>query len=93
MQSKVHSFQVPDGICREHSREQRACHIDVCGMNDVCRVPFVVHAILRFVGGDSNQWNMISNDVLGRGLATLAARDPDGTMFEEGDVKVIMTSD
>jgi hypothetical protein len=31
--------------CIESSRETRSCHVDECGRNDPCVVPFLVHAI------------------------------------------------
>lgn len=58
-QTKVESVLMNDGKCHEEKSLQatRDCHVQACGRADPCRVPFVVHAIMKIRGGVAGHWN------------------------------------
>jgi hypothetical protein len=47
-----------DGKCHEDKALQatRPCHVQSCGRSDPCRVPFVVHAIIKIRGAVVSHW-------------------------------------
>jgi len=60
LQTKTSSRLFNDGTCRENvsKRVHRKCHTEACGrLSDPCHIPFVVHAIIAFRGGNSESWD------------------------------------
>ena len=57
-QSKVDSVLMNDGKCHETQKDDatRPCHVQACGRSDPCRVPFVVHAIMKVRGAVATRW-------------------------------------
>ena len=97
-QSKMSSVLMTDGLCHEDKihREGRPCHVDFCGRSDPCRIPFVVHVILGFLGAEYSNWNEPAQDcVVNAFAATTKNTDGAGSFenyFEPGDVKLLMAS-
>ena len=96
-QTRIESELMSDDICHfvEDSVESRSCHIEACGRSDPCRVPFVVHAILAFKGGNTPLWNRHYEDMFVDAFATTvnAGRHNDGELFGPGDIKVLMVTE
>ena len=57
-QTKLNSILMSDGKCHEDKTLQatRPCHVQSCGRSDPCRVPFVVHAIIKIRGAVVSHW-------------------------------------
>ncbi len=57
-QTKLNSILMSDGKCHEDKTLQttRPCHVQSCGRSDPCRVPFVVHAIIKIRGAVASHW-------------------------------------
>ena len=57
-QTKVESVLMNDGKCHEEKSKEvtRPCHVQACGRSDPCRVPFVVHAIIKIRGAVASHW-------------------------------------
>ena len=75
-----------NGVCIELSRQSRTCHIDACGRNDPCRVPFLVHATFALKGGSAKEWNAQSLDIWQRALFQTAHRPK---FFQEGHQRIL----
>lgn len=90
-QSKIISKRRHDGHCYFHHALKRKCHIDNCGRNDPCMVPFVVHAILLFADADPNLWSEDDEEDLVKSFAsTVNIERMDGDkLFGPGDVKIL----
>jgi hypothetical protein len=77
-------------VSHEVSRKTRPCHIDACAREDPCMVPFLIHTILGFRGLSVLQWSVTSEDVVASGLAQAALALHGKSIFEAGDVNVLM---
>jgi len=84
-----------DGLCHEMNSVERPCHIDACGRSDPCRVPFVVHSIISFSGGQSHLWDKRFEETFTDVFAVtvnLHRENQADELFQAGDVKVIAAS-
>ena len=57
-QTKVDAVLMSDGKCHEEKSLEvtRPCHVQACGRSDPCRVPFVVHSIIKIRGAIASHW-------------------------------------
>ncbi len=90
-QSKVISKVRHDGDCHVHHVLKRPCHIDDCGRNDPCIIPYVVHAILLFADTDSELWSMDDEEQLVESFAKAVnmEREKGDELFVPGSVKIL----
>ncbi|EJK71329.1 hypothetical protein THAOC_07249, partial [Thalassiosira oceanica] len=95
-QTRVNSVLMNDGKCHEERAEEttRECHVQACGRSDPCRVPFVVHVILRIRGAVAGSWNRHAEEVFAAAFADAVNRKKRGKskFFGEGDVLVLNAS-
>jgi len=95
-QTRVNSVLMNDGKCHEERAEEvtRECHVQACGRSDPCRVPFVVHAILRIRGAVAGSWDRHAEEVFATAFADAVNRKKRGKskFFSEGDVLVLNAS-
>ena len=95
-QTRVNSVLMNDGKCHEERSEEitRACHVQACGRSDPCRVPFVVHAILRIRGAVAGSWDRHAEEVFATAFAGAVNRKKRGAskFFGDGDVLVLNAS-
>jgi len=86
-QTKLISFiDKSDGECHEVSSVTRECHIGSCARDDPCKIPFRVHAVFGFRGGDADGWSEESEEYFVTGLANMI----DGVL--PGDIGVLMVT-
>ena len=95
-QTRILSAPEPSSdVCVESTRQSRTCHIDACGRNDPCRVPFLVHATFALRGGSAREWTAHSLDLWQRALfqtAHMPSFFQDGhqrKLFQPGDIDVL----
>lgn len=94
-QSKLSSTLMSDGQCHEmkDARSSRTCHIEHCGIDDPCVIPFVVHVILGFRGVKNELWNkQAAESLIETFSSTIHNSVLDKRMFEPTDVELLMTS-
>ena len=93
-QSKVTSILMSDGECHEveDERLERSCHIDYCGIQDPCVIPFVVHVILAFRGINNNNWNKAAESSVIEAFASSVKNSRGNVVFEPTDVELLMIS-
>lgn len=89
-QTRIETQLFSDGHCYEVSREKRSCHTGACAFADMCKVPYIVHAILLFRGGSLNHWSLHSEEVLALALVGASKSFSKQALFEAGDVNVVM---
>jgi hypothetical protein len=70
--------------CIESSRETRSCHVDECGRNDPCIVPFLVHAIFIL------EFNTTTGTTT---TTTITNDDDDGSSGDGGGAAITSTAD
>lgn len=86
-QTKVISFiDKSGGECHEVSSVTRECHVGSCARDDPCKIPFRVHAVFGFRGGDADDWSEESEELFVTGLASMI----DGVL--PGDIGVLMVT-
>jgi len=96
-QTKIDSTLMNDGKCHEEKSLEatRACHVQACGRSDPCRVPFVVHAILKIRGAVAVHWTKHAEEIFTEAY-TYTMNDKrkkrDAPLFEPGDVIVLNAS-
>ena len=92
-QTRINSVLMSDGKCHEEKALEftRPCHVQACGRSDPCRVPFVVHAILKMRGVVASRWNKQAEERFADAFATAVnwKRKSDELLFEPGDVNVL----
>jgi hypothetical protein len=90
-QTKVVSKRRHDGLCHVHHVDKRKCHIDNCGRNDPCIVPFVVHVILLFADTESKLWNVDDEEQLVESFASTVnmEREEGDELFGPGDAQIL----
>jgi hypothetical protein len=77
----------------------RDCHVDDCGKNHPCLVPFVVHAIFGFAAGEGGAedrfWDKPHEEVFANALseAILQERTNDSLHVGPGDISIILVRD
>ncbi|KAL9186464.1 hypothetical protein ACHAXT_005702 [Thalassiosira profunda] len=95
-QTKVEAVLMNDGKCHEEKSLEvtRPCHVQACGRSDPCRVPFVVHAIMKIRGAVASHWTKHSEEVFRESFAAAAneRRKESDSLFEAGDVIVLNSS-
>ena len=96
-QTKIASAVFSDGICREVSRESRACHMGACSRSDPCRVPFIVHVVLAFRDGSVSNWSLAAEEILASALVSTVHQelneDDDGASGTNYDVEIFTVGD
>jgi len=96
-QTKIDSTLMNDGKCHEEKSLEatRACHVQACGRSDPCRVPFVVHAILKIRGAVAVHWTKHAEEIFTEAF-TYTMNDKrkkrEAPLFEPGDVIVLNAS-
>ena len=93
-QSFVRAKQKSDGRCHESNRTPRECHTGICGKDDPCRVPYLVHAILGFRGANKDLWTADVSEMLARSVVESVGRagQMETIPFSVGDVNIEMVS-
>jgi len=95
-QTRINSVLMNDGKCHEEKALEftRPCHVQACGRADPCRVPFVVHAILKMRGVVTSRWNKQAEELLSDAFAAAVnwKRKSSELLFEPGDVNVLSSS-
>jgi len=94
-QTKVDSVLMNDGKCHEEKslEETRGCHVQACGRSDPCRVPFVVHAIMKIRGAIASHWTKHSEEVFAESFTgTMNEKRTKDMLFHPGDVIVLNAS-
>jgi hypothetical protein len=85
-----------DGRCHEEKALEftRPCHVQACGRDDPCRVPFVVHAILKMRGVVASRWNKQAEELFADAFAAAVNgnRKSNELLFEPGDVNILSAS-
>lgn len=95
-QTRINSVLMNDGKCHEEKALEftRPCHVQACGRSDSCRVPFVVHAILKMRGVVASKWNKQAEELFADAFASAVnwKRKSNELLFEPGDVNVLSAS-
>jgi len=100
-QTKVESVMMSDGKCHEEKNADggkgqvtRPCHVQACGRSDPCRVPFVVHAILKVRGAVASRWTKQAEEIFTDAYASIMNERilPLTRLFGPGDVVVLNAS-
>eukprot|EP00804_Cyclotella_cryptica_P002130 CCRYP_006541-RA/>CCRYP_006541-RA protein AED:0.04 eAED:0.04 QI:235/1/1/1/0.83/0.71/7/828/1739 len=96
-QTRINTILMTDGKCYvERALEfTRPCHIQACGRSDPCRVPFVVHAILKIRGAVASRWNKRAEEVFSDAFASIVnenRQENANVLFGPGDVQVLRAS-
>jgi len=95
-QTRINSVLMNDGKCHEEKALEftRPCHVQACGRSDPCRVPFVVHAILKMRGVVASRWNKQAEELFADAFAAAVngKRKSNELLFEPGDVNVLNAS-
>jgi len=99
-QAKVVSVLMDDGNCHivdddpndGKFGEVRNCHIDSCGQDNPCLVPFVVHVIFGFHGANVLEWNKESEEHFAVALTDGIKARNEVVNIGPGDVHILMTS-
>eukprot|EP00986_Skeletonema_menzelii_P007799 scaffold3105_cov213-Skeletonema_menzelii.AAC.1 len=95
-QTRINSVLMNDGKCHEEKALEftRPCHVQACGRSDPCRVPFVVHAILKLRGAVASRWNKQAEELFADAFAAAVnwKRKSNEQLFEPGDVNVLSAS-
>ena len=95
-QTRINSVLMNDGKCHEEKASEftRPCHVQACGRSDPCRVPFVVHAILKMRGVVASRWNKQAEELFADAFAAAVngERKSNELLFEPGDVSVLSAS-
>ncbi|KAL7537019.1 hypothetical protein ACHAXR_007540 [Thalassiosira sp. AJA248-18] len=95
-QTKLESTLMNDGKCHEEKSNEvtRPCHVQACGRSDPCRVPFVVHAILKIRGAVAAHWTKIAEEIFIDAFTVQVneKRKAKDQYFEPGDVIVLNAS-
>lgn len=95
-QTKINSILMSDGKCHEDKSSEvtRSCHVQACGRSDPCRVPFVVHAILKIRGAVASHWTKHAEEIFAESFtATLNInRKSNENRIEPGDIVVLSSS-
>lgn len=98
-QTKVDSVLMNDGKCHEEKslEETRSCHVQACGRSDPCRVPFVVHAIMKIRGAVASSWTKHSEEVFAESFTAAmnnhnSKQNNNRVLFHPGDVIVLNAS-
>jgi hypothetical protein len=85
-----------DGKCHEDKSSEvtRSCHVQACGRSDPCRVPFVVHAIIKIRGAVASHWTKHAEEIFAESFtATLNInRRSNENFVEPGDIVVLSAS-
>lgn len=92
-QTRINSVLMNDGKCHEEKALEftRPCHVQACGRSDPCRVPFVVHAILKMRGVVASKWNKQAEELFADAFAAAVnwKRKSHEQLFGPGDVNVL----
>ena len=95
-QTKINSVLMSDGKCHEDKSSEvtRSCHVQACGRSDPCRVPFVVHAIIKIRGAVASHWTKHAEEIFAESFtATLNInRRSNENFVEPGDIVVLSAS-
>ena len=95
-QTKINSVLMSDGKCHEDKSSEitRSCHVQACGRSDPCRVPFVVHAIIKIRGAVASHWTKHAEEIFAESFtATLNInRKSNENRVEPGDIVVLSAS-
>ena len=96
-QTKIDSTLMNDGKCHEEKSQEitRACHVQACGRSDPCRVPFVIHAIIKIRGAVAVHWTKHSEEIFIEAYtAEMNGRRKkrESPLFEPGDAIVLNAS-
>ncbi len=95
-QTRINVVYMSDGQCHEEKGLEftRPCHVHACGREDPCRVPFVIHAILKIRGAIADLWTKKSEEMFAEAFASTVNRNrnPDEALFGPGDVIVVHAS-
>ncbi|KAL7549524.1 hypothetical protein ACHAWF_012786, partial [Thalassiosira exigua] len=95
-QTKIDSVLMNDGKCHEEKSGEvtRPCHVQACGRSDPCRVPFVVHVIIKVRGAIASHWSKPAEDIFAEAFAAVANENSKAKdlLFEPGDVVVLNAS-
>mmetsp|Transcript_3238 Transcript_3238/g.7165 ORF Transcript_3238/g.7165 Transcript_3238/m.7165 type:complete len:804 (-) Transcript_3238:211-2622(-) len=95
-QTKINSVLMSDGKCHEEKSTEatRPCHVQACGRSDPCRVPFVVHAIMKIHGAVASRWDQHSEEIFTEAFAGTMNERRRGMrlLFHPGDVVVLNAS-
>jgi len=95
-QTRINVVYMSDGQCHEEKGLEftRPCHVHACGREDPCRVPFVIHAILKIRGAIADLWTKKSEEMFAEAFAATVNRNrnPDEALFGPGDVIVVRAS-
>lgn len=89
-QSRIISTKELDGECHVTGEETRECHIDACGKDDPCLIPFLVHAIIG-LDIEAEAWYKVEEDIfIDSFVSTVNAdREQNDILFTGGDVKIL----
>lgn len=89
-QSRIISTKELDGKCHVTGEETRDCHIDACGKDDPCRIPFLVHAIVG-LDIEAEAWYKVEEDIFIDSFVSTVNADREQTdiLFSGGDVKIL----
>lgn len=89
-QSRIISTKELDGKCHVTGEETRDCHIDACGKDDPCRIPFILHAIIG-LDIEADAWYKVEEDIFIDSFVTTvnADREQNDILFTGGDVKLL----
>ena len=91
-QTKVDSVLMNDGKCHEEKSNEvsRPCHVQACGRSDPCRVPFVIHAIIKIHRAVAAHWSKHAEEIFTDAFSnTMNDRRKKDPLFEPGDVVVL----
>jgi Xylanase inhibitor N-terminal len=93
-QTYVTGIGKSDDKCYEVQRISRDCHKDKCGINDSCKIPFLVHAILVLRGAHFDYWDAQASDVMIRSIleSVVKVGQMEVRPFDLGDVNILLIS-
>jgi len=95
-QSKTETVLMEDGKCHVTGEvETRPCHIDDCGRDNPCVIPFVIHCIFEVAGGNLVKfWDKTHEEVFSDAIAGAICEILicDKIKVGPGDVKVLIAS-